>query len=426
MSERNLDFDTVVNRKNTYSLKYDFALQRGLPEDVLPFWVADMDFKTSSYVQDAIRESAEHGIYGYTDTKEDYYEIIKRWMKEQYDWELGSIQWLVKTPGIVFALGAAIQAYTKPGESVLLQEPVYYPFSELIQDNGRRLVSNTLIADENRRYRIDFEDFEKKIVEENVKLFFLCNPHNPGGAVWTKEELIRMGDICLAHNVIVVSDEIHADFVWKRKHQVFVNLKKEYQKITVTCTSPTKTFNLAGLQISNIIIPDEGLRQAFKKKVAACGYSQPNAVGIVACKAAYQYGQEWLAAVRKYIWENIEYTREFIEQYLPDVKMFVPEGTYLVWLDFRGTGLDDKEINRRIIHEAKLWLDAGNIFGDEGIGYQRINVACPRSVLMEALSRLQRVFNQRNVMLDRSWRDEDDLIVKDLLIYRSEELCQAM
>ena len=392
MSERNLDFDTVVDRRNTQSLKYDFAIRRGLPEDVLPLWVADMDFKTSSYVQDAIIESAEHGIYGYTETKEEYYEIVKTWMKEQYDWELESIRWIVKTPGIVFALGAAVQAYTEPGDSVMLQLPVYYPFSEVIEDNGRRLVSNTLIADDHGRYQIDFDDFEKKIVEEKVKLFFLCNPHNPGGAVWTKEELIRMGDICLAHNVIIVSDEIHADFVWKGKHQVFVNLKKEYEDITVTCTSPTKTFNLAGLQISNIIIPDGKLRRAFKKKVAAFGYSQPNAVGIFACEAAYQHGQEWLAAVKKYIWENIEYTKDFVEQNLPGVKMFVPEGTYLVWLDFRGTGLDDAEINRRIIHEAKLWLDAGNIFGDAGIGYQRINVACPRSVLSDALSRLQRVF----------------------------------
>ncbi len=392
MCERNLDFDKVIERRNTQSLKYDFADRKGLPKDVLPLWVADMDFKTSSYVQDAIIESAEYGIYGYTETKEEYYKIVKHWMKEQYDWELENIRWLVKTPGVVFALGVAVQAYTEPGDGVLIQLPVYYPFSEVIEDNGRRIVSNTLIADDNGRYQIDFDDFEKKIVEENVKLFFLCNPHNPGGVVWTKEELIRMGDICLSHNVIVISDEIHADFVWKGRHQVFANLKKEYQGITVTCTSPTKTFNIAGLQISNIIIPDGRLRRAFKKKMAAFGYSQPNAAGIFACEAAYQHGQEWLKKVRSYIWSNIEFARDYAEQNLPKVKIIVPEGTYLVWLDFRETGLDDAEINRRIIYEAKLWLDAGNIFGDAGIGYQRINVACPRSVLTEALSRLHTVF----------------------------------
>lgn len=392
MSEKNLDFDTVVNRRHTDSLKYDFAKRRGLPEDVLPLWVADMDFKTSSYVQDALSQSVEHGIFGYTETDVDYYEIVKNWMKEQYDWELESIRWLVKTPGVVFALGAIVQAFTKEGDNVLIQQPVYYPFSEIITDNDRNIVSNTLIDDGSGRYKIDFDDFEKKIVENNVKLFLLSNPHNPGGAVWTKEELIRIGDICLKHNVIIASDEIHADFVWKGKHNVLVNLKDEYRDIVITCTSPTKTFNIAGLQISNIIIPNTALRRTFKKKVAAFGYSQANTAGIVACEAAYTKGQEWLAAIREYIWSNIEYTKEFVDNNLTGVKMFVPEGTYLVWLDFSGTGLEDSEINRRIIHEAKLWLDAGNIFGDAGKGFQRINVACPRSVLTDALKRIQKVF----------------------------------
>ncbi|MBP3234415.1 MAG: pyridoxal phosphate-dependent aminotransferase [Eubacterium sp.] len=396
MEEKNLDFDLILNRKNTNSLKYDFARRRGYPEDILPMWVADMDFKTSSFVQEAIDKVNRLGVYGYTETAEHYYEIIKKWMYEQYGWELESERWLIKTPGVVFALGAAVQAYSEPGDSILILQPVYYPFSEIITDNERQIVVSNLLDTEdesgNRRYKIDYEDFEKKIIQNDVKIFILSNPHNPGGAVWTKEELKRIGDICLRHNTVVISDEIHADFIWKGKHQVFVNLDKRYREITVTCTSPTKSFNIAGLQISNIIIPDNALRKKFRKKIDAFGYSQANIFGISACEAAYRYGGEWLAGVKKYIWSNIEYMKKYIEDSLPQIKMFVPEGTYLVWLDFKGTGLSDEEINRKLIYEAKLWLDAGHIFGETGKGFQRINAACPRSVLTDALERIKRSF----------------------------------
>lgn len=400
MKEKNLDFDLVINRKNTNSLKYDFALRRGYPEDVLPMWVADMDFKTSSFVQEAIEKANSLGVYGYTETAEEYYETVKKWMHEQYGWELESERWLIKTPGVVFSLGAAVQACSEPGDGVIILQPVYYPFSEIITDNGRSLVISNLldVRNENgeRRYTIDFNDFENKIIRNNVKIFILSNPHNPGGVVWTEEELRRIGDICLKHKVIVISDEIHADFIWKGRHHVFVNLDKRFREITVTCTSPTKTFNIAGLQISNIIIPDNTLRKKFKKKVDAFGYSQANLFGICACVAAYRYGGEWLSEVKKYIRSNIEYTKKYIEEKLPGIEMFVPEGTYLVWLDFKGTGLGDEEINRRLIHESKLWLDAGNIFGDAGKGFQRINVACPRSILAEALERIRAGFEIKN------------------------------
>lgn len=392
MKETNLDFDTVVSRRHTDSLKFDFVKKRGFPENVLPLWVADMDFKTSSCIQAALEEKVAHGIYGYTETDEEYYDIVKRWMKQHYDWDLEDIGWLVKTPGVVFAIAAAIQAFSKPGDSVLILQPVYYLFSETVEENKRRLVSSTLVDDGSGRYKIDFEDFEKKIIEENVKIFLLSNPHNPGGMSWTKEELIRLGDICLKHNVIVVSDEIHADFVWEGNHNVFVKLKEEYKDITITCTSPSKTFNLAGLQISNILIPDRNLQTAFKKKLDAFGYSQANTFGIIACEAAYKNGGQWLESVKKYIRSNIEYTKAFIEKNLTGVKMFVPEATYLVWLDFRGTGLNDDEINRRIIYDAGVLLDNGSIFGESGKGFQRINVACPRSVLSEALERIKKYF----------------------------------
>lgn len=392
--ERNLDFNTIVDRKNTNCLKYDFAGKRGMPKDLLPLWVADMDFKTSSYVQDALIRQAEHGIFGYSDGRESYFEAVKNWMKSRYDWEV-SESWLLKTPGIVFALGMAVKAFTEPGDGVLLQLPVYYPFREIIEDNGRVVVSNTLIYGEDNRYHMDLEDFEAKIVKEHIKLFFLCNPHNPVGRVWTAEELTRLGDICYKHGVIVVSDEIHADFVFQGKHQVFANLKKEYEEITITCTSPSKTFNLAGLQISNIFIPNTRLRRAFRKQIDAAGYSQVNAMGLTACEAAYRHGGEWYEAVHRYIRENLAFTKQYVEENLPEVTMTAHEGTYLVWLDFTKTGLRVDELEDFIIQEAKLWLDSGKIFGESGNGFQRINVACPRKVLEEALSRIKDAWERR-------------------------------
>ncbi|MBR1931068.1 MAG: pyridoxal phosphate-dependent aminotransferase [Lachnospiraceae bacterium] len=394
MAERNLNFDEVIDRRNTKSLKYDFARRRKMPEDLLPLWVADMDFRTSSYVQDALTEQIAHGIFGYSEVQEPYFEIVRDWIQKHYHWQVEE-RWMIKTPGIVLALAMAVKAYTEPGDGVLIQPPVYYPFSEVIEDNARRIIRNTLVLGEDHRYHIDFEDFEAKIQAEQIKLFFLCNPHNPVARVWTKEELTRLGDICCKHGVIVVSDEIHADFVFKGHHHPFAGLKKEYEKISVTCTSPSKTFNLAGLQLSNIFIPDPTLRRAFKKQVDAAGYSQLNVAGLVACEAAYAHGEEWYEAMKQYVGENIAFTKQYVEEKLPGVRMVEHEGTYLVWLDFRDTGLSAEELEHLIIYEAKLWLDSGKIFGECGQGFQRINVACPRSVLEEALERIRNALDKR-------------------------------
>lgn len=388
MAEKNLDFNTVVERRNTYSLKYDFAKKRKMPEDLLPLWVADMDFRTSSYIQEALQKQIEHGIFGYSEVQEEYFEVLKHWMKRQHDWDVES-KWLIKTPGIVFALAMAVKAFTKEGDGVLIQQPVYYPFSEVIADNGRKIVSNTLVQGETGKYRIDFEDFEYKIVSENIKLFLLCSPHNPVGRVWSEEELIRLGDICYRHHVIVVSDEIHADFVFKGKHHVFANLKEEYKEISIVATSPSKTFNFAGLQISNIFIPNPEVKRKFRKEVDAAGYSQLNVMGLVATKAAYEHGDEWYRAMLKYVSDNIDYTKEFIRERLPKVKLVENEGTYLLWLDFRELELSEIELEDLIIKKAKLWLDSGRIFGTAGKGFQRINVACPRKTLTEALEKLE-------------------------------------
>ncbi len=388
MAERNLDFDTIIDRKNTDCLKYDFAKRRGMPEDVLPLWVADMDFKTSSYVEDALAERARHGIFGYSESQTPYFEIVRDWMKHHHDWEVKE-PWLIKTPGVVFALAMAVKAYTEPGDGVLIQSPVYYPFSEVIEDNGRRIVSNTLVLGEDHKYHIDFEDFERQIKENQIKLFFLCNPHNPVGRVWTTEELARLGDICLKYRVTVVSDEIHSDFIFRGRHQVFADLKREYADITVTCTAPSKTFNLAGLLLSNIFISNRELRHKFRQQVNAAGISQLSPFGLVACETAYTQGEEWYQAMLAYVAENIAFTKEYVEKHLPGVEMVEHEGTYLVWLDFRKTGLSVEELEDLIVNRAKLWLDSGKIFGKSGEGFQRINVACPRRILEEALHRIE-------------------------------------
>lgn len=390
MAERNLDFDTIRDRKGTDCLKYDFAKRRGLPEDVLPLWVADMDFQTSSYVEDAVIERTKQAIFGYTETQEDYFAAVAGWMKRHHNWEIKP-NWMIKTPGVVFALAMAVKAYTEENDAVLIQQPVYYPFSEVIRDNGRVVVSSDLYLGEDNRYHIDFADFEEKIIAHDIKLFLLCNPHNPSGRVFTEEELTRLGDICLKHGVTVVSDEIHNDFVFSGTHHVFASVKKEYEDICVICTSPSKTFNLAGMLVSNIFIPNAKLRAKFKHEVDAAGISQLGTLGLVAVEAAYMKGDEWYQNMLAYIRENIAYVKLYTKENLPGVNVIEGEGTYLMWLDFRGTGIDAEELDRRIIHEAKLWLDSGKIFGDTGKGFQRINVAAPRSIVEECLRRIRSI-----------------------------------
>lgn len=388
MAERNLDFDRIIDRKNTRCLKYDFAVKRGMPEDVLPLWVADMDFETSSYIEDALTERVQEGIFGYSDVQTPYFEIIRDWMIRHHDWEPQE-KWLIKIPGVVFALAMAVKAYTDPGDKVLLQQPVYYPFSEVITDNGREVVSNDLVLTEDGTYKIDFADFEQKIIANGIKLFLLCSPHNPVGRVWTKEELEKIGDICVKHGVTVVSDEIHNDFIWEGTHTVFAGIKKEFADISVTCTSPSKTFNLASMLISNIFIPNQILRRKFRKEMDRAGISQLSVLGLVATEAAYAHGDEWYAAMKNYVRDNIAFARAYVEENLPGVRMIDTQGTYLIWLDFRQTGLTVEQLDHKIIYEAGLWLDSGKIFGKTGEGFERINVACPRAVLQEALDRIR-------------------------------------
>lgn len=383
--EKNINFDEQINRKNTDCLKFDFAVRRGKPEDVLPLWVADMDFKTSSLILEEIQKRVEHGVFGYTETGDKYFNAVSGWLKRHHNLEIKQ-NWIVKTPGVVYALAMAVKAYTKEGDAVLIQQPVYYPFTEVVKDNNRKLVSSDLVLSEDGKYHIDFEDFENKIREHDVKLFLLCSPHNPVGRVWTVEELKRIAEICLRYEVIVVSDEIHEDFTFDGyTHTPLVNADERIREWCITATSPAKTFNLAGLQISNIIISNAKLRHAFKKEIAATGYSQLNTMGIVACEAAYNYGEQWYTELRKYLESNLEFVRAYLKTELPEIKLIEPEGTYLIWLDFRSLGLSEEEREDLIVNKAKLWLDSGAIFGAVGEGFERINIATNKVVLKEAL-----------------------------------------
>lgn len=383
----NYDFDTVTDRKNTNAIKYDLAKKRGKPEDAVSLWVADMDFPTAPCIQKAVAEKAAHGIWGYSRPDNRYYDALKKWYKERHNFEVQN-EWVVNTPGVCFALATAIKAFTNEGESVLIQKPVYYPFFNIINSLQRKVVNSSLIL-KNNHYEIDFDDFERKIVQENVKLFILCSPHNPGGRVWTKQELQKISEICLAHNVLVVSDEIHSDITFgSNVHTVYGSLSEQALKNSIICTAPSKSFNLAGLQFSNIFIADEKLKKAFSEELDKTGYDEPSVFGIVAATAAYSEGADWFDSVKSYIWENILFAKKYIEENAPQIKVLVPEGTYLLWLDFSKTGLSDSEINDRVLNKAKVWLDSGSMFGKEGEKFQRINCATPRIILEDALKRI--------------------------------------
>lgn len=383
------DFDKIYDRKHTNSLKYDFAAERGKPQDVLPLWVADMDFRAPEEVLSALKDKAEHGIFGYSEPDEEYFATLRKWFLSRHGWETEPHKFVL-TCGVVFSICSLLRTLTEEGDAVIICQPVYYPFADAVKDNGRKLVVSEL-KNNDGYYTFDFEDFERKVTENNVKVFILCNPHNPVGRVWTRGDLERIGDICLEHGVFVISDEIHSDFVYgNNRHIVFPTVKKQFEKMSAVCTAPTKTFNLAGLHIANTYIYDDALRRAFVRELDRQGYSQPNVMGLVACRAAYAYGAEWLEELKEYLSANIAYAEEFIRSELPLIKFTPPQGTYLIWLDCRGLKMDDGQLKSFVLNKAGLWLDDGYIFGVGGSGFERINVACPRAVLQKALERLKK------------------------------------
>ncbi len=384
------DFDRVTNRQGTDSLKYDAAGIYNKPEGLIPMWVADMDFPTAQPILDALHTRVTHGIFGYTLTSDDYLRAVCDWQKRRHGWNIRP-EWIVQTPGVVYAIATAIRALTKKGDGVLIQPPVYYPFKSVIEDNGRKAVLNPLIYKDGQ-YIIDFDDMERKIVDWDVKLFILCSPHNPVGRVWKRNELRRIAEICMRRDVIIISDEIHSEFVWDNNtHWPLASINQEIEDITITCTSPSKTFNLAGLQISDIIIPSPEMRKKFEFELRSVGYMEMNTLGLTAAYAAYTQGEEWLDQLNKYIKGNIDYIKEFVEKEMPMVKFIQPEGTYLVWLDLNELDLTECQREELILNRGGLWLDSGAMFGENGYGFERINVACPRSVLTEAMNKARTV-----------------------------------
>lgn len=389
-----MNFNKVTDRKNTGSVKWDTMEQFEKPNDVLPLWIADMDFKAPAGVLKALEERVSHGIFGYTQQMDSYYEAVVNWMDRRHDWKIKK-DWIIITPGIVPAINFIIQTFAKEGEGVLIQRPVYNPFTNAIVNNGRKLVNSPLVLREDH-YEIDFEDFENKIVEEDVKLFILCSPHNPVGRVWTSEELKTMGDICLKHKALVVVDEIHHDLVFKGlKHIPFASLSKEYSNNCITCTSPSKTFNLAGLQLSNIIIENQEILTRLNTYLDNISLTTANIFGIVGSEAAYNTGEEWLEELIDYIEGNKKYVQDFFAKKFPMIKVIDIEGTYLLWVDFRSLGMEQEELSKFLVEEAKLWLNDGYIYGEEGSGFERINLACPRSVLEKGLKQLEEALNDR-------------------------------
>lgn len=385
------DFDKVIDRKGTACEKYDFIKAQGLDEDVLPMWVADMDFETVPEVKERMKQIAEHGIYGYTGRTDAYYGAVGEWFLRRFSWNINQ-RWIISTPGVVFALSAAVRAFTDIGDSVLIQQPVYYPFERMITRNHRKLVVSTLKETEGY-YEVDFEDMEKKIQENQVKLFLLCSPHNPIGRVWRKEELERAARLCEKYGVLVVADEIHCDFVREGYRHIPFGTLKPWGEQAVVCTAPSKTFNLAGLQASNIIIADAGLKRKFVSELNAQGAFGAGLFGLEACRVAYETGEEWLTELLSYLEGNYQYIKSYVKIHLPKIRLTELEGTYLIWMDFRAYGYSDRELNEKMLKEAKIWLDDGPMFGQGGSGFMRMNIAAPRSVITDAMERLKKVFS---------------------------------
>ena len=383
------DFDTVYDRRGTNSLKWDFAKERRHNEDELPLWVADMDFRSPEPVIEAVRNTVDKGFFGYTLDKREDRETVSRWLKRRHGYSPDPDS-ILFTPGVVFGLFMAVLSCTEKGDAVMISEPVYYPFASLVKDAKRKLVRNVLVYDENRHYSIDFDLFEKQIIENKVRAYILCSPHNPVGRVWSRDELEQVGNICLRHGVLVLADEIHADFVYEgNRHIPFASISEEFEANSITFTSPSKTFNTAGLQVAEVISPDEGRKKRIRHTIGSTGYAELPVTGLAAMRAAYTECDDWVDSLSEYIYGNITYMEGFISERLPVLKMTHPEGTYLPWVDCSGLKLEKRELEDLIRNKAKLWLDAGFIFGDSGEGFQRFNAAAPRKIIENAMMQFE-------------------------------------
>ncbi len=377
-------FDQIIERRGTGSMKWDLA-----EPDLLPLWVADMDFEAPAAVKEALFERARHGIFGYGAPAPGCDEAVVGWLRRRQGWSVAAEQ-LSFCPGVIPAVSLLIRLFTLPGEGVIVQTPVYYPFYDCISRNGRRIVENPLAFD-GKRYVMDFDDLERKAADSRTTAVILCSPHNPVGRVWTEEELRRFGEICLRHGLFVIADEIHGDLVYRPNRQIpFASLDEAFAASSALCIAPSKTFNLAGLQFSMVVIADKQRRERFRDGLLALGLKRPNVFAQVAAEAAYLHGEPWLEDLLAYLEGNIAFLRDFLARRLPELRLIEPEGTYLAWIDCRALGLSSQELEALMLREARVWLDEGYIFGDAGAGFERIVLACPRKVLEEALMRIEK------------------------------------
>jgi len=394
------DFDKVYNRKNTDSLKWDFMKQVLGSDDLIPLWVADMDFPAAEPIKEALKTRVEHQFYGYTQPGHNVVDSFVQRLKKKYNWNVES-EWIVFTPGVVPALQTAVKSLTHPGDEVLLQEPSYHPFFPVVKNSGCSIINNQLKLVDGR-YEMDYEDLESKFHPKirrlrgpgRLKTIIFCNPHNPVGRLWNTEEIKQMGNIVIDNGGVVISDEIHCEILFKgNKHTPFASLSDKFEQNSIVCMSPSKTFNLAGLEVSSIIIPNQRLRENFVNTRSGM-VPNPNLFGYVALEAAYRHGDEWLEQVLEYLGGNLDYIRRFLQTELPEIKMIEPQGTYLLWLDCRNLGMDSHSLHKFMLDDAKVGMEDGYIFGEAGHGFMRMNIATPKSILTEALNRIKQAYEQ--------------------------------
>lgn len=386
MSRSKYNFDEVIDRKSSNSIKWSGN------DDLLPMWIADMDFKVADEILEAMKKTIDHGIIGYDDRPDSFYESIIQWVRTRYNWEIKK-EWLVFTPGVVSGLSISVNAFSKEGDKVIIQPPVYPPFYSVIENNNRIVEENSLKNNGNR-YEIDITDLENKI-DEKTKMVIICNPHNPVGRVWQREELETFGNLCIKNNIIMVSDDIHCDLAFKgHKYTPLASISDEFANNTITFMAPSKTFNIAGLFASVAIIPNEDLRKLYNGIIENIGIGHTNGLSIVGFEAAYKYGSSWFSEVLKYIEDNADFAVDYISKNIPEVKVYKPEGTFLMWLDFSSLGKTSEEIDKLLINKGKVQLNDGTTFGIGGEGFFRLNIGCPRKVLEDGLKRIRKAVQQ--------------------------------
>lgn len=390
-----MNFESKINRKHTNSVKWDGHDKFKVHPDAIPLWVADMDFKTLPEITQALNKQVEFGVYGYAFEPDSYFDSVIAWMKRRHHWDIKK-EWILTTPGVVSGLNACILSLTQENDSILIQEPVYHPFKNSIKYNKRIPVINELVCEESH-YSINFEDFENKIINHNVKLFILCSPHNPVGRVWLKDELIQMADICHKHGVVIVSDEIHMDFIYKgHEHHVLANLKPEYQDFVITLVAPSKSFNLAAFKVSQLVTTNPDFKKKIEHEYERLGFHGHNTFGLLACEVAYRSGDQFMDDVVEYIHQNILYIKDYVSENLSMIKVMDIEGTYLLWLDFSELKLEQADLMDFLGSEALVWFNDGSIFGESGKGFVRMNCATQRDVIKQALDQLNKAIHNLN------------------------------